>query len=211
MKRWLNFPLSLQGLRTCKFDLWTITDFRLAFEADQVRTTRERLAQLESTKRNEERNVKKLLVDKVTVEEELEGLQADIDRQRTKLENAITKFEEATAAVEDAREAARRTQKALDKALKEIAGWNDDIERSSSDRHAIYRKCRLDGIDLPLVSGSLARVPIEDDVPDMDMDVDDEDGTQRPAKTNDYGVEPDFSVLEEEEKDVSRSNGHIAG
>ena len=36
----------------------------------------------------------------------------------------------------------------------------------------------------------------------MDMDVDDE-GTQRPRRVNDYGLEVDFSGLDEEEKEVN--------
>jgi structural maintenance of chromosome 1 len=51
-------------------------------------------------------------------------------------------------------------QRELDKVLKQIAGWNDEIEKSSSDRHAIYRRCRLEEIDIPLVSGSLDKVPL---------------------------------------------------
>ena len=36
----------------------------------------------------------------------------------------------------------------------------------------------------------------------MDMDVDDE-GTQRPRRVNDYGLEVDSSGLDEEEKEVN--------
>lgn len=36
------------------------------------------------------------------------------------------------------------------------------------------------------------------------MDVDD-DGTQRPAETDDFGIEPDFDELEDEDKEVSGS------
>ena len=36
---------------------------------------------------------------------------------------------------------------------------------------------------------------------DTEMDLDD-DGSQHPAKTNDFGIQPDFDVLEEEDKEV---------
>ena len=36
------------------------------------------------------------------------------------------------------------------------------------------------------------------------MEVDD-DGSQHPAKINDFGVEPDFDVLEEDDKEVFRN------
>lgn len=39
---------------------------------------------------------------------------------------------------------------------------NDEIEKLGSERTAIYRKCRLEEIELPLVSGSLDDVPLEE-------------------------------------------------
>lgn len=35
------------------------------------------------------------------------------------------------------------------------------------------------------------------------MDIDD-DGTQLPAETNDFGIKPDFDQLEDEDKEVGR-------
>lgn len=96
------------------------------------------------------------------IEEELEALQAEVDRQRQKLEDVSKALEEADEVVDSLRDSARKTQRTLDKALKEIASWNDEIEMSASDRHAIYRRCRLEEIELPLVKGSLDKVPIED-------------------------------------------------
>jgi len=34
------------------------------------------------------------------------------------------------------------------------------------------------------------------------MDIDD-DGTQKPVQVNDFGIEPDFDILDDEEKEVS--------
>lgn len=34
------------------------------------------------------------------------------------------------------------------------------------------------------------------------MDVDDEDGTQRPRKVNDYGIQIDYESLDDEEREV---------
>lgn len=39
---------------------------------------------------------------------------------------------------------------------------NDEIEKLASERSAIYRKCRLEEIKLPLLSGSLKNVPMEE-------------------------------------------------
>ena len=39
---------------------------------------------------------------------------------------------------------------------------NDEIEKLGLERSAIYRKCRLDEIKLPLVAGNLKNVPMEE-------------------------------------------------
>ena len=132
------------------------------FETAQLENTRERLTSLRATIEKEEANVGTLRQNKQKIEEELEKLQGEIDRQRQRLVEASTTYDEATTAVEELRDGARKAQRILDKALKEIAASNDEIEKSASDRHAVYRRCRLEEIDLPLTSGRLDRVPIEE-------------------------------------------------
>ena len=135
---------------------------RITFETAQLASTRERLVSLRATVEKEEANVETLEQSKKAIEQELESLQKAIERQKRKLEETTTAYEESTQAVEEVRGTARKTQKILDQALKEIAAANDVIEKLGSDRHAIYRKCRLEEVDLPLVSGKLDRVPLEE-------------------------------------------------
>lgn len=39
---------------------------------------------------------------------------------------------------------------------------NDEIEKLALEHSAIYRKCRLDEIKLPLLTGNLKNVPMEE-------------------------------------------------
>lgn len=135
---------------------------QIEFEKSQLSSTQERLASLRSTVERAKKEIKGLQKKRAGMKSELEELQAEIDRQKAKLEEATAKLEAAHGKVEEARDASRRTQRSLDKALKEIASWNDEIERGASDRFAIYRRCRLEEIELPLVKGSLSKVPIEE-------------------------------------------------
>ncbi|WWD15974.1 hypothetical protein CI109_100398 [Kwoniella shandongensis] len=176
---------------------------QIEFESAQLRTTRERLASLQSTVTREQRSVVNLRATRDDIQAELENFQSAIDKQRERLNTANEAYEEVTRKVEGLRDQARKAQKALDRALKEIATWNDDITKSASDRHAIYRRCRLEEIDLPLVSGRLDKVPIEEPTKrkDEDEEMEEEDETQGPVDADDYGIEPDFEVLEEEDKE----------
>lgn len=142
-----------------------LTDIRIEFQTAQVKATEERLAQLQSISTRELRNAERLRENKEELEKEIEELQGEIERQRQKLDKYIAKHEKASAEVDEARDAARQAQRRLDKMLKEISSYNDGIARCGSERHALYRKCRLEDIDLPLDKGSLSNVPIAiDDV-----------------------------------------------
>lgn len=104
---------------------------------------------------------------------------------------------------------------------------NDEIERLSSERFAVYRRCKLEEIDLPLSEGSLEDIPIEEvrvsalvalrdhlnltltpsrsqAVPAAaPMDVDgDEDETQQAMQVVDYGVQVDYEELDDDEREV---------
>ncbi|KAL7424073.1 Structural maintenance of chromosomes protein 1 [Cryptotrichosporon argae] len=176
---------------------------QIEFEKAQLETTRERLAYLRTTVKREQANVERLQATEADVQSELEKLQRGIDQARGKLDEANENLQEALSAVDSVREQARQTQRRLDKALKEIAGWNAEILRAASDRHAIYRRCRLEEIELPLVSGSLDRVPLEEKATDDDaIDIDQSEGTQHAAAADDFGIELDFDeYLEDDDRE----------
>lgn len=39
---------------------------------------------------------------------------------------------------------------------------NDEIEKLGLERSAIYRRCRLEEVQLPLIEGNLKNVPMEE-------------------------------------------------
>jgi hypothetical protein len=43
-----------------------------------------------------------------------------------------------------------------------VHAQNDEIRRQSSERFTIYRRCKVEDIELPLSTGSLAQVPLEE-------------------------------------------------
>lgn len=132
------------------------------------------MASLKSTIKSEKNNIASRQEQKAELEQEVQDLTKSLEKLRKKLSDSQSIQDEASDKVERARDSARRMQRELDKALKQIAGWNDEIEKSSSDRHAIYRRCRLEEIDIPLVSGSLDKVPLVEVCPpilEMEMEL----------------------------------------
>ena len=70
------------------------------------------------------------------------------------------------------------------------------MERLASQRGEIYRRCRLEEIDLPLRKGSLSKVSLEDNTDVAPLDIDD-DATQQVVSVPDFGIEVDFSDLDD--------------
>lgn len=135
---------------------------RLAFETTQRVSTQERLASLRATTAKAEASLKQLSVAREEVQTRLTILQGALDAQREELAEARLALEKTTSKVDALRDSSRKSQRTLDRAIKEIAAWNDEIEQSASNRHAIYRRCRLEEIALPLSKGDLNKVPLDE-------------------------------------------------
>ncbi|EIN08250.1 hypothetical protein PUNSTDRAFT_52701 [Punctularia strigosozonata HHB-11173 SS5] len=173
------------------------------FEEEQLKTMRERLLALQNIVKNEITNLEKLQASKQTTEQELMDAEEAIDKLNEELKALKDVLDTHTQTVEQAKRAASKANKTLEQALKEITTKNDEIEKLGLERSTIYRKCRMENIKLPLLQGNLKNVPMEENLRDeMAMEVDeDEDGTQPTKVVSDYGIEVDFDLLDEEERE----------
>ncbi|KAI6108622.1 RecF/RecN/SMC [Pisolithus croceorrhizus] len=162
------------------------------FEQEQLQLTQTRLANLRKTQEEEEAKVTELEKEKRRIQEEIAEAQEALEHLREGLNEFSNTQEEKNKAA-----------KVLDQALKEIGMKNDEIEKLALERSALYRKCRLEDIRLPLLTGNLKHVPMEENLrEEVAMDVDeDEEGTQRPKQVQDYGIEVDFDALDDEERE----------
>ncbi|EKM57692.1 uncharacterized protein PHACADRAFT_206572 [Phanerochaete carnosa HHB-10118-sp] len=171
------------------------------FEEEQVRTTEERLRTLEATIATEEANLQTHEETKERIQEELKEADEAIAVLQEELKTLNEDLDEKNKVVEQVKKKAAKSAKALDQVLKEIATKNDEIEKLGLERSSIYRRCRLEEIKLPLIEGNLKNVPMEENLRDeVAMDVDeDEEGSQHVKSVPDYGIEIDFSSLDEED------------
>ncbi|GAA5824181.1 hypothetical protein JCM11251_001555 [Rhodosporidiobolus azoricus] len=175
---------------------------QIRFQSEQVDSTRERLSTLESTAEKQRTTLAQLDSDKEARQAELEQLEADVEALKTHLGSLQETLQEKTAELEAVRKSGGKAARTLDKALKDIATCNDEIERLAAERFSLYRRCKLEDIDLPLEKGSLDDIPIEETAAQTaPMDIDGpESGTQNIYQAKDYGVEVDFEELDEDEQ-----------
>ncbi|EJC99202.1 cohesin complex subunit psm1 [Fomitiporia mediterranea MF3/22] len=173
------------------------------FEEQQLATLRERLEALEAAINSEHTAIATHEAEKQAVQEEIDQLQESITEFQEELKELNDLLDSRTKELEAVKKNTSKAAKVLDQALKEIATKNDEIEKLASERSSIYRKCRLEEIKLPLRSGNLRNVPIEENLREevtMDIDEDDE-GTQKPRRVPDYGIEVEFDLLDDEERE----------
>ncbi|KAI0078626.1 cohesin complex subunit psm1 [Panus rudis PR-1116 ss-1] len=177
---------------------------QIQFEEQQLNTTEERLTTLQNTIDTEEANLARYDETKQTLKEEIDEAEQAIEELREEHKELVEALEEKNKKVEQAKKVASKAAKAVDQVLKEIATKNDEIEKLGLERSALYRRCRLEEIKLPLIAGNLKNVPMEENLrEEVAMDVDeDEEGTQRPKRVPDYGIEVDFDSLDEEEREA---------
>jgi structural maintenance of chromosome 1 len=136
----------------------------------------------------------------------LDAIIADIDEMKEALNEMQKKDAKATEALRKARQQAQQAQTKLDANAKELAALHMNLELLATDRVKLYRRCRLEEINLPLQSGSkkLNFVPLEEDVSltgsgDSDEDSMDVDGEES-INVPDFGIKVDFTALSKEEK-----------
>ncbi|KAK7062210.1 structural maintenance of chromosomes protein [Favolaschia claudopus] len=175
------------------------------FESDTLKTSVERMANLDKTISAEQANLEKLEEKKTAAQDDISESENAIGVLREDLSGLQETLDEKTKTVEQVKKTTSKASKVLDQALKEIASKNDEIEKSALERSSIYRKCRLEEIKLPLLQGNLKNVPMEENLrEEVAMDVDeDEDGTQQPRRVQDYGIEVDFEALDDDDREDS--------
>ncbi|KAH9924069.1 condensin complex subunit SMC1 [Fomitopsis serialis] len=173
------------------------------FIEEQLQTSEQRVQTIDTMITTEAANIVKYRETQENVQEEIREAEEAIETLQEEMKGLNEDLEEKTKVVEQVKRTTLKSSKALDQALKEIATRNDEIEKLGLERSAIYRKCRLDEIRLPLVEGNLRNVPMEENLrEEVAMDVDeDEEGSQHVKRIPDYGIEVDFDSLEDDERE----------
>ncbi|KAI8840072.1 RecF/RecN/SMC [Chytriomyces cf. hyalinus JEL632] len=187
---------------------------QIAFEKNQAKETESRITRLNDTI--------------VTLQEEQEEIQnaynehkgevdaiiKKLDSFKESLATSSAKFEERRKQVEAAKKTLAALQKEMEGTLKGINGKQAQVDRLNAERLAIFRRCKLEEIELPLSRGSLTSMSLEeiDAMPDGDqMEVDDD--TQMSSQEKSVAlldsVTVDFSVLKREQKQNGSDEAEI--
>lgn len=187
-------------------------DVRLEYEKQMkrlehaIRFEEGQLASAEARRRTNENVIVKqkarmdeLERERISLQAKLEEIRTHLDRMRSELEELQRNDAECNATLSTVKKDAADAQADLDEVLRMVATCNLQIEKLASERRAIYRRCRVEEIALPLQAGSLNKVPLQDESLDMDLD-DEEDASQHAQSGPDYGIVVQFDDLTPQER-----------
>ena len=160
---------------------------RLAFIQASMEKERQRIPRLEEELQNCENSIKKYREIKARIQASFEAMQEEHD--------------EKTETVNERRKALFHVMRDVEAHRKEVAERNDEIAQLDTERANLFRRCRMEALDLPLESGDLANVPLEEDV---SMPVSEADNAVQTCRQ--YDITVDFSRLSDAER-TDRGSG----
>ena len=171
------------------------------FAEQQVKNTADRLAFIQASMEKERQRIPRL-------EEELQNCENSIQKYREIKARIQASFEamqeehdEKTETVNERRKALFHVMRDVEAHRKEVAERNDEIAQLDTERANLFRRCRMEALDLPLESGDLANVPLEEDV---SMPVSEADNAVQACRQ--YDITVDFSRLSDAER-TDRGSG----
>lgn len=192
---------------------------QLSYERTRLQSTDDRIQALQDKHQRDRETIDDLNEQKQGLQDDLETLKGELDELNAKLEEARENVQAVAEKHDKAKAELQKRSKSMDSSFKAISDLEAQIKRHAANRYQELRRCKIENIAIPLAEGSatLERLPINafPNVPSSDdpdsMDVDDEgDEEEDPTSSalqahqvSDYGIEPDFSELDDDLKEDS--------
>lgn len=171
------------------------------FAKQQVKNTADRLAFIKASMDKETERIPRLEEELQNCENSTQKYRENKARIQAALEAMQEEHEEKTEIVNERRKAFFNAMRDVEAHRKEVAERNDEIAQLDTERANLFRRCRMEALDLPLESGDLANVPLEEDVP---MPVPEADDVVQSCRQ--YDITVDFSRLSDAER-TDRGSG----
>ncbi|KAJ6114566.1 Structural maintenance of chromosomes protein 1 [Penicillium sp. IBT 16267x] len=175
---------------------------QLSFEMQRIQATEDRVSGLKAQYERDMSLIQELKSQQEEIRNRLDEFGAELELLRENLETQKEIYAQSAENLAEQRRELQKRSKHVEAALKNINALEAEIQRNSSGRYALLRRCKLEDIDIPLTdsSNSFDKLPIDDLVqaaePDA-MDVDEADELDETPGVQDYGIEVDFDSLGE--------------
>ncbi|KAI9927774.1 hypothetical protein ASPWEDRAFT_41881 [Aspergillus wentii DTO 134E9] len=173
---------------------------QLSFEKQRLQATKDRISSLQAQHQRDESLIEELKQEQEQIRNQLDEFEAELDILREKLQEQKEAYGQSNENLAQQRRELQKRSKNVEGSLKNVNTLEAEIQRNSSSRYAMLRRCKLEDIDIPLKesSNSLDQLPIDDLVQAADPDaMDVEETAGDGGQVQDYGIEVDFDSLGE--------------
>ncbi|KAF8936672.1 Structural maintenance of chromosomes protein 1 [Haplosporangium gracile] len=197
---------------------------QLSFETTQMNETKERLTRLETMLKTEMATLDEYGGQRDDTQNKQTAIREDIERFKEDLVSAQETLQARSDEVNQSKKQVARVYKQIDALQKDISVKESLVEKLDSERSSIFRRCRLEQIELPMEKGSLDDVSLDDveglrhfAADENDMDVDTDSGlptsSSHSRRSQEWKITVDFTDLDEEQRQVlpSSSSSHSQG
>ncbi|EXJ86379.1 structural maintenance-chromosome 1 [Capronia epimyces CBS 606.96] len=180
---------------------------QLAFERTRIQATNDRLRALHEKEQHNKDTLNDLIEQREGINNDLETLKHELDELHAQLDEQKELLAKAGEQLAKQKQEVQNRAKEMESTFRAISALETEMERHSTIRYSLLRRCKIENIAVPLEpsSASLDSVPINemplDDANAMDVDVDDPASSLQAQHVADYGVSPDFDVLDDDLKE----------
>ncbi|KAI7901410.1 RecF/RecN/SMC [Cokeromyces recurvatus] len=165
-------------------------DTQLTFEKEQLGELVERLRKLEASLEADKNAKSKLEADLAGMAGKTENLKTKLQSYQVDLEKQTKLEEKKQVDINDISRALEAKGRNVDEILREYRAIESEINKVQAERIAIFRKCKLEGIHLPLSRGSMDDIIIEDTrgdaIANANMDTDASSVSETSSVTDDH-------------------------
>ncbi|KAG0024998.1 Structural maintenance of chromosomes protein 1 [Podila clonocystis] len=195
---------------------------QLSFETTQLDETKERLSRLENMIVAETATLDKYEAQRDEIHAHQAAIQKDMESLNKELDAAQAAYQTRSENVSAFKKQVSQKNKQVDALMKDIGAKESLVEKLDSERSSIFRRCKLEQIELPMEKGSLDDVSLEEveslrpnTSSENDMDVDVENGvpvgSQSVPRSQDWKITVDFSELDEDQRQTLPSSSTGTG
>ncbi|RDA89049.1 hypothetical protein CP533_6199, partial [Ophiocordyceps camponoti-saundersi (nom. inval.)] len=181
---------------------------RLNWEVTRHGDIDTRIRRMQDKVRRLKQDVKTYINDKTDIEEALNTKRDELKILHDTLGERKSELAKRNQKVSEARTEVQKRSKGIEALQRDISALETTVQKNSTSKSTLLRKCRLEQIQIPLKEGTLDDLPTEDDLLRQDpdaMDVD-EDEEMMGIALNDHGIDINFDGLEDELKESEDSS-----
>jgi structural maintenance of chromosome 1 len=135
---------------------------QLLFERQQLDELQQRFSRLEQTLTGDMTEIESKNTEKEEYLSKLHKIQENITKMENQVSDVKAKEEAQEKFVEDKRKSLSQKGQEVDKMMKIVTDMETSIEKLHAERMSIFRRCKLEEINIPLNQGSMEDVPMDD-------------------------------------------------